>query len=210
MESDLTSKLPIREHMKNMKKIIRVVTEMDRTYFLWTSVVHIINVIIPYAQLLLLAYILDSLVEKRSFSEIFSIAVGAVLGIFLLSSIASMIWNRMEVRVEKMYYVYACYVQTKMMQMDYSRIDSPEVRDLEMRIIKDMNWGAGLYTVFRNVNAIFFRVYLNKKLFHDIVKYTRYSVLFKYTATICRSLSNLFQYLQATFSRFKRQISDKF
>ena len=54
------------------------------------------------------------------------------------------------------------------------------------------------------------KVYLNKKLLHDIVKYTRYSVLFKYTTTICRSLSNLFQYLQATFSRFKRQISDKF
>jgi len=61
-----------------------------------------------------------------------------------------------------------------------------------------------------DAGLLLYRVYLNKKLFHDIVKYTRYSVLFKYTATICRSLSNLFQYLQATFSRFKRQISDKF
>ena len=54
------------------------------------------------------------------------------------------------------------------------------------------------------------RVYLNKKLLHDIVKYTRYSVLFKYTDTIYRSRFVIMQYLQATFNRFKRQISDKF
>ena len=34
-------------------------------------------------------------------------------------------------------------------------------------------------------DGIYNGVYLNKKLFHDIVKYSRYSVLFKYTATIC-------------------------
>ena len=53
-------------------------------------------------------------------------------------------------------------------------------------------------------------VYLNKKLLHDIVKYTRYSVLFKYTTTTYSSAFNIVSYLQATFSRFKRQISDKF
>ena len=54
------------------------------------------------------------------------------------------------------------------------------------------------------------RVYLNKKLLHDIVKYTRYSVLFKYTTTTYSYAFNIVSYLQATFSRFKRQISDKF
>ena len=54
------------------------------------------------------------------------------------------------------------------------------------------------------------RVYLNKKLLHEIVKYTRYSVLFKYTTTTYSSTFNIVSYLQATFSRFKRQISDKF
>ena len=53
-------------------------------------------------------------------------------------------------------------------------------------------------------------VYLNKKLLHDIVKYTRYSVLFKYTTTTYSSAFNIVSYLQATFSRFKRQRSDKF
>ena len=59
-------------------------------------------------------------------------------------------------------------------------------------------------------NAFLFGVYLNKMLFHDIVKYTRYSVLFKSTDTIYRSRFVIMQHLQATFNRFKRQISDKF
>ena len=54
------------------------------------------------------------------------------------------------------------------------------------------------------------RVYLNKKLLHDIVKYTRYSVLFKYTTTTYSPVFNIVSYFQATSSRFKRQISDKF
>ena len=62
----------------------------------------------------------------------------------------------------------------------------------------------------KGVDVLFFGVYLNKKLLHDIVKYTRYSVLFKYTTTIYSSSFNIVSYLQATFSRFKRQISDKF
>lgn len=59
-------------------------------------------------------------------------------------------------------------------------------------------------------DVFFLGVYLNKKLLHDIVKYTRYSVLFKYTTTTYSSAFNIVSYLQATFSRFKRQISDKF
>ena len=75
-----------------------------------------------------------------------------------------------------------------------------------------------IYMIYSGAPAMFtiglkdflFGVYLNKKLLHDIVKYTRYSVLFKYTTTTYSSAFNIVSYLQATFSRFKRQISDKF
>ena len=62
----------------------------------------------------------------------------------------------------------------------------------------------------RHVTSLLHRVYLNKKLLHDIVKYTRYSVLFKYTTTTYSPVFNIVSYFQATSSRFKRQISDKF
>lgn len=58
MESDLTKKLPIREHIKNIKKILNVIYQMNHAYFFLASIVHMINVGIPYLGLILSAYIL--------------------------------------------------------------------------------------------------------------------------------------------------------
>lgn len=33
METDLTSKLPLKEHIRNIKKILGLVVDMDKTYF---------------------------------------------------------------------------------------------------------------------------------------------------------------------------------
>ena len=80
-----------------------------------------------------------------------------------------------------------------------------------VHILKARHLLTGTHTAPQNRLQVFFLgVYLNKKLLHDIVKYTIYSVLFKYTTTIYSSTFNIVSYLQATFSRFKRQISDKF
>ena len=51
----------------------------------------------------------------------------------------------------------------------------------------------------RSLGILFNRVYLNKKLFHNIAKYTRYSALFKHTNTIC---SIAFKCLLASSSDF--------
>lgn len=156
MDTNLTSKLPIREHIKNMKRIIIMVNRMDRTYFLHTSIVHIINVMVPYIELMLSAYILDSIGQRKSFSEIMTVVAGSLAGILILHFIASSVWNRAEVRCEGMYYLYECMTQTKMLDMDFSRIDSPEIKDLRDRINRDNNWGAGIYSVFWQFNAIIF------------------------------------------------------
>ena len=64
MGTDLMGKLPLREHIRNMKKILKVVTDMDRWYFFFRFFVHLINVVVPYSQLMLSAYILDAILEK--------------------------------------------------------------------------------------------------------------------------------------------------
>lgn len=125
METDLTSKLPLREHMKNIRKILRVVAEMDKTYFPTACIVHLINVAVPYISLILSAYILDALTEGKSFEEILFAALASTAGIFLLHVMGSTVWNNLEVRRQNMYYLYSCITEEKMLDMDFSRIDSP-------------------------------------------------------------------------------------
>lgn len=156
LNTDLTGKLPLKKHTRNMIWIIKMVNYMDRTYFLFTSIVHLINVAIPYIELVLSAYILDSIGQRRSFSEVMAVVAGSLAGILILHFIASSVWNRMEVHCERMYSQYECMIQTRMLDMDFSRIDSPEIKDLRDRINRDKNWGAGIYSVFWQVNAIIF------------------------------------------------------
>ncbi len=156
MGTDLTSKLPLREHLKNMKKIMKVVTDMDHGYFFFTSLVHIINVIVPYIQLMLSAYILDSIVAGSEFRQVFVVSAAVLTGILVLNFTASSVWNRMEVRRERIYSLYSCITQTKMLDMDFSRIDSPEAKELQDRMWRDNNWGAGINSLFWQFNAILF------------------------------------------------------
>lgn len=157
MESDLIQKLPIREHIKNIKKILNVIYQMNHAYFFLASIVHIINVSIPYLGLILSAYILDSFTMK-GYQEIIIVTVMVTVGIFILNFIASTIWNHLEVQRERMYWIYTSMTQEKMLVLDFSRINSSEVREIQTKIDWDMNWGAGLNSVFWQFNHILYQI----------------------------------------------------
>lgn len=159
MHSDLTGRLPIKEHIKNIRRILRTVREFDKTYFTTACVVHIINAGIPNLTLLLSAWLLDGMAQGRGFKELFSVAAGAMLTIFILRLFASELWNRLEVRKEQIYWKYHCSTEEKMLEIDYARLDDPVVKDLKKRMQSDMNWGAGLYSVFWQGNGLLYRIF---------------------------------------------------
>ncbi len=159
MNTDLTAKIPFREHIKNIRKILKIITGIDKWYFLFTSIVHIINVIVPYIQLVLSAHILDAIIAQENFKEVMLVITGTLFIILCLNFIASSIWNRMEVRRERAYLLYSCMTQTRMLDMDFSRIDSPEIKELRNRIITDNNWGAGINSLFWQGNSIIFGLF---------------------------------------------------
>ncbi|MDE6388827.1 MAG: ABC transporter ATP-binding protein/permease [Lachnospiraceae bacterium] len=127
---------------------------MDRCYFLFMGVSLLLKTAIPYMELMLSAYILDGISIHKDIKELFIVITIAVLMIMLVQFLAGTIFNRMEIRREAIYYKYECETYTKVLEMDYARIDSPEVKKLKERIRKDRNWGAGINSVFWDVNAI--------------------------------------------------------
>lgn len=155
----LMAKLPIRQHWKNIIKILKYVYELDKSYFPVMGIALMLRVSVPYMELLLSAYILDGLSAHRELKEMLTVIAVSVLVIMLVQFIAGAIYNRMEVHREQMYYLYECETQTKMLEMDFSRIDSPEVKELKDRIRKDNNWGAGINSVFWECSAIMENVF---------------------------------------------------
>lgn len=156
MDTDMTSKLPLKEHSKNIRKILKVIADIDRTYFLHACVVHIINSVMPYVSLMLSAFVLDSLVSGAVFADIFKGVLMTCIAMFLFHILASVLWNRLEVRKEVVYRRYECIIEQKLLEMDFSKIDSPETREMRERIQRDNNWGAGLLSIFWQFNDILY------------------------------------------------------
>lgn len=150
----LLTKLPLREHWKNIIKILKYVYEMDKYYFPVNSISLILRTAVPYMELLLSAYILDGISAHTEIREMLTVIAVSVAVIMLVQFIAGAIYNRMEVHREQMGYLYECETQSKMLEMDFSRIDSPEVKELKDRIRKDNNWGAGINSVFWQFEGI--------------------------------------------------------
>ena len=159
MEKSMMDKLPLKENISNMRKILKLICDMDKFYFAWTSIVHIINVAIPYITLVLSAYILDSIGDGKGFKEIFVTICATMAGILVMQFIASTVWNRMEIRRSDIYNRYHCSIQTKMLSMDFAKIDSPKLKEMKERIDKDMNWGAGINSVFWSFNALLYGMF---------------------------------------------------
>ena len=48
MNTDLTGKLPLREHVGNIRKVLKFVRSMDKNYFRIVCVTHVLDIGVPY------------------------------------------------------------------------------------------------------------------------------------------------------------------
>ena len=151
------SKLPLREHIRNIKKMFVLINGMDRRFLQGKIYVALSDAVVPYTELLLSAYVLDGISEGKSFQDMMRIVAVSVAAILLFRCLSDMLNRSMIVRADRIWYLYECITQTKMLDMDYSRIDSPEIKDLKEKIRKDNNWGAGISTVFWQFSSLAYR-----------------------------------------------------
>ena len=152
--TDLLSRLPIREHWKNIKNILRILKEMDAVYFRMVVVIELMGAVKPYLELVLSAYILDGIGAGKSFVELMTVAGVALLLILVLHCIQDAMNHSLAVREVRIYYLYLSITQTRMLDMDFSRIAGPEIKELKDRINRDNNWGAGISSVLRPFRSL--------------------------------------------------------
>lgn len=147
--TDLMSRLPIREHWKNIKNILRILKEMDAVYFRMVVVIELMGAVRPYLELLLSAYILDGIGAGKSYGELMTVAGVALLLLLVLRCIQDAMNHSLAVREERIFYLYLSITQTRMLDMDFSRIAGPEIKELKDRINRDNNWGDYINSVLR-------------------------------------------------------------
>lgn len=145
--SDLESRISAREHLQNLKKVLRTIHALDPHWFLLCIVRHFFRVSHGYLALLLSAYILNALQEGRDFREICTVTAIFCGVMFMLSNLSSWLHLRAEAKLQVLYARYHALIDEKMLSMDFARVNSPDCEILKKRIQEDLNWGAGLYSV---------------------------------------------------------------
>ena len=149
----------IKENWSNIKRVLRVIQKIDRHYFHWVMVTHVINALVPCMLLYLSSYVLDGMADGKSFRQLV-VTVSLILGMALvLNFVASTVWNRCEVRRDYIYNMYESMREEKVIHMDYSRVDSPEVRRLKEQMERDRNWGWGINTPILCINDILYQIW---------------------------------------------------
>ncbi len=147
METDLTSKLPLREHLKNIRKILKMIQELDKHFFTIMTIKCILDTVASYMGLLLSVYILDQLAAGENFRQCFPVAAVTCILLFFLQLGGGILQSRLDVRWEIVYCKWDCITEQKIMEMDFAKIDSLKTRKLRERIWQDNNWGAGINTI---------------------------------------------------------------
>ena len=187
----LTEKISLRQHIKNIKNLYKIINEIDKNYFKISMITHIANVAAAYIALWLSSYVLDGLAQKKGARELSEVTVITLVIIFLIRFVASTVWNYAEARRDRIYNIYSSNIEMKILDMDYSEIDSPKVKGLRDKIDKDTNWGWGINTPVFITNSILFdivNIVASIVLAYPIVKIVshtgRYSVLFSFVMII--------------------------
>ena len=111
--SDLNSRLPLREHLQNMKKIIKTINGLDPWWLPLFAVKNLLDVTEGYLALLLSVYILDSLGKGILFAGICKVAFGFVGVMFLLSNISNWLSLRCEAKQHCLYARYHALTASK-------------------------------------------------------------------------------------------------
>ena len=155
MTSDLTSKLPLKEHVNNILKVTKYVKKMENWYFGVVFGYHLCEVSLRYLALVLSATVLNMISNGKSIKEIILTAIGFLTIYLILQIIGGYFQNKNEVKKDSISRKYEFMVTKKVMEMDYSLVDSPRVRRIRKRMETDNNWGAGIYEYFWHVDGIF-------------------------------------------------------
>lgn len=155
MTSDLTKKIPLREQVKHIMKVSGYVRQMEKWYFVVVFLFHLCEVMLSYLGLILSATVLNMISQGKTAGEIILITIEFLMAYLVVQIIYGYFKNKNEVKKESISRKYVFMVTEKMMDMDYSLIDSPRVRRIKKRMENDKSVGAGIYQFFWHVDGVF-------------------------------------------------------
>ncbi len=147
-ESKLLEKLSFKQNMKNIRQVMEQIVRLDKSYLVWNVICVMLSVGLMYGGRVLSAYVVNSVSAGVPYQDMIRIAVTVTVALSLGASVLSFVNKQIDIKNEMVAEKYEAMQQEKLMNLDFSLIDSPKLKDIRERIRKDRNWGNGIFNVF--------------------------------------------------------------
>lgn len=183
MASDMLRKLSTKENYRNMKQCFHILRQLDPKYFALSGIAQLLTVLIPYITLWLSSFVLDGFEKAMPYQRMIAVVLICVGLIFGIQCVKNWLENQLQVRQGRIGRLYEYMKQEKLIQMDYSRVDSPEVEQILHRINSDQSWGSQFYSIIGELHNIWAAVLniigaivLGVPIFKQILQFGGYEV----------------------------------
>ncbi|MCM1056768.1 MAG: ABC transporter ATP-binding protein/permease [Firmicutes bacterium] len=146
-ESKLLEKQSFRQQLDNVRQVMKLLVSLDRGYVPLNLVSVLLAVGLTYGGMLLSAYVLNQVAGGFEFSQLLGQVIFGVVFLSLGRSAENILNRRIDVRSQVLSERHQALQQEKIMQLDFSLLDSPRLKEIQERIRMDGNWGAGIFSM---------------------------------------------------------------
>lgn len=147
-ESEMLQKRSFKENLQSVVRIVKKIHSMDHTYYVWILVSALIKAVAAYGAILLSSFIVTGLSMGGDYAYVMKVTVSGAVLLSLAASADYFIGKHLELKEHMIDNEYVALQQGKLMDLDFSLIDSPRLKEIKERMQRERNWGAGIYSVF--------------------------------------------------------------
>lgn len=147
-ESKLLEKLSFRQNLDNIRRVMKLIVSLDGRYIPLQMMLVLLSVGLGYGGMLLSAYVLNQIATDFQFTQVYGKIIFFVILLSLGWSAENILSRRINIRSEMIADKYQALQQEKLMNLDFSLIDSPRLKEMQERIRMDNSWGAGIFSMF--------------------------------------------------------------
>ena len=183
MASEMLKRLSVKENYRNIKQCFHILKQLDPQFFALSGAMQLLSVLIPYITLWLSSFVLDGFERTMPYHKMIIVVLACVVLVFSVQCVKNWLENFLRVRQYRIARLYEYMKQEKLVQMDYSRINSPEVEQILRRIASDQNWGDHFHSIIRGLHNIWAAIFnvigavaLGLPILKQIIQYGSYEI----------------------------------
>lgn len=144
----------MKQNSHELTRAVKLLHNMDKKYIPFLVLHGALKTLSFYLPILILAEVLDGVLNGAEFSQLITSATLQILGKFLLQLILLWVEKTVQVKSQHLSYYFETLLSRKTLTIDYVQLESQTVRELQNRIKSDRSWGSGFFGITANLQNL--------------------------------------------------------